>query len=295
MLEQWCGLEVVVHIIHLAQRVQEDATGLPVIDKEKGTTYWTRSPFIPDDDGKMHMIVIDEFGHANVGLQQMMYPFVLDRALGGYRLPKHNRIILATNTREDQGGDNKMLKPFENRLGHVTAEDDPTGMYQKGLLWGWDRRLLAYLDKKPGQWHNVSQTDPAFPTPRSIETINDILKELGPDAPKAHIENALLAFVGDGFAREFITFLNHLSANLPRMHEIRDNPLTAKVPPDPHYQQIVAAAVAKNIDAANVKQFAKYLARLIPEARSMAANEVISRDPSLKSVKELASLVHGLD
>jgi hypothetical protein len=268
-----------------------DGTGMPVIDKDQMATFWTRPAFIPFDDGKMHVFLYDEFGHASVQLQQMAYSLVLDRALGGYPFPKKNRLILATNTRTDGGGDNKMLKPLENRLAHYQAEPDAPGLIEKMKVWGWDSRLVAFLSLRPGEIHNVSQTDPSFPTPRSLERLNDVLKSLPVDTKQGVIENASQAIVGEGFTRQFMTFLTSLGANLPKLSDILANPSKAKVPQDPHHQYVVAGAIAKNIDGKSAVRFAEYLARLMPDIRSMAAHDAMARDQSLKGVKELSSLL----
>jgi hypothetical protein len=268
-----------------------DGTGMPVIDKDEMATFWTRPAFIPRDDGKMHVFLFDEFGHASVQLQQMSYSVVLDRALGGYPMPKRHRILLASNTRTDGGGDNKMLKPLENRMAHTTVEQDAAGLIEKMKAWGWDSRLVAFLTLRPGEIHNVSQTDPSFPTPRSIEMFNKVLKDLAVDAKSVVLENASQAICGDGFTRQFMTFISNLGANLPKIPEILANPTKAKVPTDPHFQYVVASAVAKNIDGKTASRFAEYLARLAPDIRSMAAHDAIARDASLKTNADLKALI----
>lgn len=281
----------VFHDIRLSTKDIVDGTGMPVIDHVEKATYWTRPAFIPRDDGNMHVFLYDEFGHASVQLQQMAYALVNDRALGGYALPQLNRVILASNTRTDGGGDNKMLIPLCNRMAHVTAEIDAPGLIEKMKHWGWDSRLVAFLTLRPGEIHNVSQTDPAFSTPRSLEKLNDVLKKLPVDVKNTTLENMSMAVCGDGFTRQFMTFITNLGANLPKIPEILANPAKAKVPTDPHFQYVVASAVAKNIDAKTASKFAEYLARLMPDIRSMAAHDAIARDASLATNKDLKALV----
>ena len=293
MIENHFG-DTVYHDTRMGTKQIEDGTGLPVIDKEQMATFWTRPPFVPFDDGKMHVFFYDEAGHATIPLQQMLYSITLDRALGGYPFPKKNRIILATNTREDGGGDNKFLKPLENRVDHYYAELDPTGLIEKMKQWGWDSRLIAFLTLRPGEIHNVSATDPAFPTPRSLEMFSKKLKFLPSETTKEGvIQNQAEATLGEGFTRQFMTFLKNLGANLPKLEEIKANPKTAKVPQDPHFQYVVASAVAKNINRQNADKFATYLARLMPDIRSMAAHDAIARDSSLRDIPEVKGLILG--
>lgn len=281
----------VFHDTRLSTKDIVDGTGMPVIDHTEKATYWTRPAFIPRDDGSMHVFLYDEFGHASIQLQQMSYSLVLDRALGGYKLPANHRIILASNTRQDGGGDNKMLTPLQNRMAHVTVEIDTAGLIEKMKTWGWDSRLVAFLTLRPGEIHNVSQTDPSFSTPRSLEMLNNVMRKLPLDAKNTTIENMAMAVCGEGFTRQFLTFLTNLSANLPKIPEILANPSKAKVPTDPHFQYVVASAIAKNIDAKTASRFAEYLERLMPDIRSMAAHDAIARDPSLSNNKELKNLV----
>ena len=290
MIEKHFGPSV-LHDTRLSTKDIVDGTGMPVIDREEMATFWTRPAFIPKDDGKMHVMFYDEYGHSNVQLQQMSYSLVLDRGLGGYSLPRLNRIILATNTREDGGGDHKILKPFENRVSHVMAEIDAPGLIEKMKLWGWDSRLIAFLSLRPGEIHNVSQTSAAFPTPRSLEGLSDVMKALPVDTKEGTILNMTEACVGEGFARQFSTFLKSMAANLPKMAEIEANPRAARVPQDQHFQYVVAAAIAKNINHKNADKFAQYLERLAPDIRSMAAHDAIARDGSLRTQACLKGLI----
>lgn len=293
----------VLHDIRLSTKDIVDGTGMPVIDKEARATFWTRPAFIPADDGKMHVMFFDEFGHANPQLQQMAYSIVLDRALGGYSLPKNNRIILASNTREDGGGDNKMLKPLENRMGHMQVEPDEPGFIEKTKEWGWNRYLIAFLTTRPGEAYRVDPNNCAFPTPRSLDMLNNALASvftiLGPiqeddkNNPKrlTMIEQATTMIVGEGFSRAFTSFVKNLMAKLPKMSEILQDPENARIPADPHMQYTVAAAIGKNMRANNADKFAAYLARLSPDVASMAVHDALSRESSLENNKSLKKLL----
>jgi len=287
------GLEAILHDYRLSQKDVVDFTGIPVIDPVLKRTDWTKSPFIPEDDGKLHVIFWDEVGHANVQQQHGLYGAVNERELGGYRFPMHNRMILATNMREDQGGDNKFLRPLGNRVAHVIAESDTQGFIENLKRWGWDSRLIAFYSLRPDQIHCESDTSAAFPTERTGELFNKVLKKLPVDAPKTAIENAAHAIMGEGYSRQFMTFLNNLAAGLPKIADILASPSKAKVPTDPHYQYVVASGVSKHLNIQNAVRFAEYLERLMPDVRSMAAHDAMTRDPALRNVPELKALVLG--
>src|SRR5258705_21473 len=146
----------------------------------------------------------------------------------------------------------------------------------------------------PAYWPRpplISGGDGAVSTPRSLELLNKTLRKLPLDVKNPTLENMSMAVCGDGFTRQFMTFITNLGANLPKIPEILANPTKAKVPTDPHFQYVVASAVAKNIDAKTASKFAEYLARLMPDIRSMAAHDAIARDSSLANNKDLKALV----
>ena len=292
-LSKKLGLEAILHDYRLSTKDVVDGTGMPVINHQLMRTDWTKPAFIPEDDGKLHVIFWDEAGHANLQLQHLLYGAVNDREMGGYRFPVHNRMILATNTREDQGGDNKFARPLNNRAAHVYAESDPQGHIENMKRWNWDPRLIAFYSLRPDQIHCESDTSPAFPTERSGEMLNRVLKTLPVDAPKLAIENSAHAIMGEGFTRQFVTFLNNLAAGLPKFPDILANPGKAKVPEDPHYQWVIGSKVSKEMNASNCLRLCEYLARLMPDVRSMAAHDAMTRDPDLKRFNPLQSLVLG--
>jgi len=290
------GAKSQLHDIRLSTKDIVDGTGMPLINREEMSTHWTRPAFVPKDDDEMHVMFFDEFGHANVQLQQMSYQLVLDRSCGGYPLPKKNRIILGSNTREDGGGDNKMLKPLENRMAHITVEVDEIGFTEKTKLWGWDKRLIAFLQLRPELIHKVDVNHPSFPTPRSLENFNKVLRDteasgMDPKALKGVLENAALAILGEGFSRQFAAFLDRLAAGLPKIADILADPMKAKMPGDAHFQYLMAGTIARNLTAKNAAAFAKYLGRMSPDVASMCVTDAMGRDKSLKTNEALAALL----
>lgn len=282
-----------LHDHRLSTKDITDGTGMPIIDREEKATYWTRPAFIPADDGKMHVMFYDEFGHASVQLQQMAYSIVHDRALGEFKLPKQHRVILASNTREDGGGDQKMLKPLENRMAHVFVEVDREGFQEKIKTWGWDIPLIVFLKFRPQFIHSVSETEPGFPTPRSLEALSRALTEMkknGQSPSATHMQTVAHAICGQGFATEFGQFLKQMGAGIPKIEDILANPSKAKVPTEAQYQQVVAQSIALHMKADNATAFAVYLQRLQADVAVGCVHAATTRDASLKGHKALKEL-----
>lgn len=288
----------VLHEFRMSTHDPVDGSGIPVVNKEDMSTLWTRPGFVMADDGRTHVVYWGEAGHLNPAQQHILYGATQERSLSGYHFPKKNRQIIDLNTREDKGGDIKLLKPFENRLAHFFAELDPAGWLEHQIRRGMDPRLIAHSKLRPNLLHYmmnrdkdnriIEPTGPAFCTPRSIERVDKYFKAGLPDA---QIVKGAQANCGEAYAQDLATFLKDLGAGLPKLSEIRANPTTAKVPEELNHQYVIAAAISHSIDKASADTWAKYLARLTPDIASMAAHNAMQRDKGLKDVSSLKDLV----
>lgn len=275
-----------LHDYRLSSKDIVDGTGIPDVDKEARATYWTRPAFIPEEDGNMHVIFLDEFGHAMIPMQHAVgYPLVLDRMLGEFRLPRLNRILLATNTMDDKGGDNKILKPLEGRMAHVEVlPDHKSWCSGYAVDKGLDPRLIAFIRLRPELFHRMDLNNPAWPLPRKHEWLDRILKN---ETNMKIIERCTVALCGDGFAAQFIAFLENLAANLPRLQDIKADPKKAKVPSDLQHQYVVAAAIVPHVTAKDAHIWAVYLGRLEADIASSAAHsaqKAIGNHPALQDL-----------
>lgn len=291
-LAEQCGKEVVLHDYRLSSKDITDGTGIPVVsdDPEGKRTTWTRPAFIPVEDGKMHLIFLDEIGHASVQMQHAVgYQLTQDRALGEYKLPKHNRLILAMNTRDDKGGDNKLAKPFEGRGAWVELQDDPIGFLEYMTERKFNPHLIAFLKLRPQLYHKMDANNPTFPMPRRYEQLNRVMNLEG--VTNAQIEDCATSLVGEGVSAELAGFLKHIAAHLPRLSEIKQAPTKAKVPTELDLQYVVAMAIAQQIKPDDADTWAKYLKRLEPDIRSAAAHNAIQRDKKLEKNEDLKELV----
>lgn len=281
----------VLHDFRFSSKEPVDGTGIPKIVQDedgKWATIWTRPGFVDRDDGRMHIYYLGEIGHATIPMQHIAYQFVRERRLGEYNLPKKNRVILDLNTRDDKGGDTKLVKPLENRGLHVMAELDVAGWIEHEKAVGLDPRLVAFIKLRPELLHKMDPNNPAYPTPRSIEEVGKLMKNGEPDSV---VVDGAVGLCGEGFGMQLQTFLKDLGAQLPKLADIRANPEKAKVPTEPHHQYVVAAAISHEIDPQSADTWAKYLARLAPDIASMAANNAMQGNETLKANKALKSLI----
>ncbi len=286
------GADSMWHDYRLSTMDTTDGSGIPdIVTESDGTrvTDWTRPGMIMREDGRMHLINLDEIGHASVQLQHSIgYRFVLDRQLGKFKLPALNRIVLCTNVKEDKAGDSKLVTPFNARMAHVMVENDTDSFLQWGVEHNLDRRLLAFWKLRGAAvLHKQDDGSNAVPCERTAEMLSRVMvgnTDLGV------IENCATALWGQGPAIQLVAFCRDLEAALPRLSEIKNNPDTAKVPKDVSHQYAVASAIAAQVTPADADIWAKYLARLSPDVASMAAHEAIKRHP-LTQIEALSKLL----
>ena len=279
----------VLHDFRFSSKEPVDGTGIPVVDADKRKTTWTQPAFVPDDDGRMHIFYLGEIGHASVAMQHIAYQFVRERQLGDFKLPKNNRVILDLNTREDKGGDTKLVKPLENRGAHVMVELDVPGWIEWAKSDGMDPRLIAFIKLRPALLHKMDVQNPAYPTPRSIAEIGKLFKN---GESMKDIENGAKALCGEGFAVELSQFMKDLGAGLPRLQDIKANPGKAKVPGDLNHQWVIASSIAHEMGEhpEDADTWAEYLGRLAPDIASMAAHNAMQKNKELERVKSLKKL-----
>lgn len=279
----------VLHDFRFSSKEPVDGTGIPVVDADKRKTTWTKPAFVPDDDGRMHVFYLGEIGHASVPMQHIAYQFVRERQLGDFKLPRQNRVILDLNTREDKGGDTKLVKPLENRGAHIMVELDVPGWLAYATESGVDPRLIAFIKLRPGLLHKMDPQNPAFPTPRSIIEISKLFKN---GESSRDIENAAKALCGEGFAVELSQFMKDLGAGLPRLQDIKANPDKAKLITDLTHQWVIASSIAHEMGEhpEEAEIWAKYLKRLAPDIASMAAHNAMQKNKDLEKVKALKVL-----
>lgn len=300
-LQSACGREVVVDEFRMSHIPLEDTSGIPVVDKNTMRTSWSCPGLVPVNDDRMHLIYYGEAGHIDPPKQHVLYGATNERKIGGYPLPTYHRIILDLNTREDKGGDIRLLRPFENRGWHCFAELDWAAWDRRQRERGTDPRLTAFVKLRQDYLHYMLQRDndgrvieptgPAFCTPRSIEAIDKVHKNPVPYNSNEMVVNAARGLCGEKFARDYSTFLRDLAAKLPKLSAIKADPKGAKVPDDLDQQWMIANAIAHSVTRADADIWAQYLARLSADIAARAVHQIRQRDASLSEIKSLKDLI----
>jgi len=231
--------------IRLTQMEPTDLRGIPVpfkSDDGKAFVEWAIPALLPKRDagsristlkdelsGRVYdgaIILLDELPNAAPSVQAGSYQLVLDGALGEYTVPDNVIVMAAGNRDTDKGATFKMPTPLLNRFTHIEVRSDFEDFQTFALQTGFHSGVVGYLTAFKHELFQFEATSASrgFPTPRSWESVSDILRG-DPNLPEA-VQMALIAgAVGDGIAVKFLEYRKN-AANLPAASDVLDGKVT---------------------------------------------------------------------
>lgn len=270
--------------IRLSERDPCEIGGYLYLDKDKERTYQFPLELFPLDTDEIPvgykgwLIFLDEFGGCTPATQAVAYRLVFDRQVGQRDL--HNKAyILAAGNKEDDGA---IVNPMSTALISRFAIFDIDVNHREWMEWavanGIDYRMTSFLNFKPNYLYQfkADATDP-YACPRTWEMLSKVTKK----KPMKEIHLAVLAsLIGEGVAREFMTFLE-LESKLPKFEAIVANPEGTVMPTELGVQWAIMGMVAHNIATTNAGQVCKYLDRFTDELKVVTTREIRMRHPKL--------------
>lgn len=190
---------------------KDEGSDFATIKKPDGTTY----------DGAV--ILLDELPNAAPTVQAASYQLVLDGALGDYELP-NNVIVMAAGNREiDQSSTFKMPLPLQNRFTHIEIRASFEDWQKYAISNGFDASVVGFLSAMPHHLNIETYSDiktRGFNTPRSWETVCDILRDCADDN-EFILRTLVSGTIGDGISSEFFSYRT-LTFELPAAADILD-------------------------------------------------------------------------
>ena len=197
-----------------------DLKGITFFDQKNNQAVWASPNFLPNRPESKGILFLDEINTAPPSVQASAYQLVLDRKVGDYELPKGWSIVAAGNNESDRGVVYRMPPPLANRFVHLSMEvsfEDWKGWAYKSRI---DSSIIAFLHYDSTKLFDFdpSKNQKSFPTPRSWEYVNRILK--------SGIEPTLLmdiisGAVGSESATSFMSFRKVMN-RLPNIDKLLD-------------------------------------------------------------------------
>ena len=254
---------------------------------EDSVTFVPNTMFMPDKPNQPLLIMLDEIGKANRGVQNALLRLMHEGKLGGYSLPAGSIVFATTNNASDGVGDNMQA----HALNRITTVEVSKPNADEWVEWAMDNdvdpAVLAWVREYPhalASYKDEAQKDnmyifnprrmqAAFVSPRSLEKASHITKNrenLSPDTLIA----ALAGTIGESAARDMQAFLTVADA-LPSWTLVTGAPKTAPMPDSPIAQTILALGAVSRLDKGTVTPWLTYMTRLTTEVQALFACQVM--------------------
>ena len=228
--------------IRLSQMEPSDLRGIPF--RSGDTVDWAPPAMLPDAarHGARGILFLDELTAAAPTVSAAAYQLILDRRLGGYRVPDGWAIFAAGNRQGDRGVSYAMPAPLANRFSHFEIEAHLDDWARWAYARGIDARVIGFLRLRPELLFefDAERNPAAFPSPRSWEFASRALRKFGDR--DAVLAAALQACVGAAAGAQLHAFVQH-AAELPDLDALLADPEAAPTPDSVDLQYAVAAAL----------------------------------------------------
>ena len=212
---------------------ETDLKGIPFPSEDNKKAIFLHLDIFPDEerDGKEGILLLEELTSANRSLMSTLYQLVLDREIGSYKLPDGWMIVATGNREEDSGEFYVMPAPLADRFLIYELANSGTEFVDDWVNWAYDNdiavEIIAYIRKFPNSLHDFDRDlhDEGmivFPTPRSWESVSDIIKFDKDKSPKTlskQAQNLIISGVGPVHGYQFVSFYNSKN-NLPNIEDI---------------------------------------------------------------------------
>jgi len=223
-----------------------DLKGIPFFDKENNQAVWASPNFLPSNPNSKGILFLDEINTAPPSVQASAYQLVLDRKVGDYELPNGWSIVAAGNNESDRGVVYRMPPPLSNRFVHLNMEVS----FKDWKVWAYnneiDASIIAFLQYDESKLFDFdpSKNQKSFPTPRSWEYVDKILKS---NMDGSLLYDIVSGAVGNESATAFMSF-RKVMHRLPNIEKL----LAGEELEVEHDSQVLFALIAGVIT--NIKQ-----------------------------------------
>jgi hypothetical protein len=214
-LEKETGKKVYLTDVRLLLFNPIDLRGIPVPNLKEQVAIWLKPDIFQLNQSKdiINILFLDELTAAPTSIQAAAYQIALDRRLGEHKIPDNTFIIAAGNRLEDNAVVYEMPTALRNRFIHFEVIKD----LKSWLIWAKDNDIhppiTQFLFDNPDQFvtEDFDTSSNIIITPRSWETLSNILKTLG-GTPKEN-ETLVAAVLGNSLCYMLVNNIKGINVN----------------------------------------------------------------------------------
>ena len=249
---------------------------------------------VPSEELGVHLpgpviLMVDEFGKANPSVKTAMLRIMLERVMAGNALHPDSIIFATTNLGAEGVGDllpahaRTRMTILRLRKSTMTEwiEDYAidAGVNPVLIAWGTENPgVFASFEDVPKPEDNENIFHPNAPSRVSFVTHRTMALASNWLDKREHMSSneltaALVGTLGHAAAGSLSAYVR-VAEQMPKLQEIKDNPLTAKVPDNKTVVCMVVHRTLQAIERNWTDAWMDYMARLPAEAQGMFANAV---------------------
>ena len=284
-------LNMFVVEINLAQYEPTDIGGMQMPDGDSMKTLkpkWLLSKEEHQailDKGYVGVIYFfDELPQAPILNQNIFAQICNEYRVGDFELPLSSVVVCAGNRMSDRSGTNQMPMHLKDRLTTIeiepNLEDFASYMFSKGK----DNRVVSWVRFQPEFLHKFDRDANAFPTPRSLERVSDILswKDIDDDT----MYHAISCQIGETASASLVTHLN-IHEKCPDLDQIVKSPDTVEVPTDIAIQYATVSGLVNKVNNDNMGAILRFVGRIDGEFVAFFIKDSVSKNRDLLQNKDL--------
>jgi hypothetical protein len=202
--------------LHLTLLDPSDLKGIPFLKDDEAI--WASPSFLPKKDRKGGILFLDEFNAASASVQAAAYQLILNRRIGEYILPDNWAIVASGHRDSDHSISHEIPLSLANHFVHFDMEYSISDWRDWAFREKVHDSIIAFISLHHDALFQFdpSSEEKAYPTPRSWEHVDTILKS---KMSEEHLYDAISGAIGPKYASKFLTFKQQ-SCELPVFQEI---------------------------------------------------------------------------
>lgn len=260
-----------------------DFKGLPFRKSENEAGFLPYKQLKDITDAKeLTVVFIDDIGQSAVSVQAALMQLLLERKINDIKVSDNVVFIAATNRRSDKAGVSGILEPVKSRFASIIDLDvNIDDWCEWAVSENLPIELISFIRFRPQMLNNFEATKEIknSPNPRTIENVGKLFSLGLPDALKFE---AFKGAVGEGFAAEFIAFLD-IYKLLPSIDRIILDPDKVEIPKEPSQLFAISTALATRVKDINATNIFAYLNRMPVEFQVISVKDMLNRNSEVSS------------
>lgn len=271
-----------------------DLNGLPTF--KNGEAVFAPYSFFPLDTHKIPegktgwLIFLDEMNSAPRDVQAASYKLILDRMLGMHKLHPNCAIVCAGNFQSDNAITNPISTALMNRVIHLCMRVDAEEWIEEvAIPQGYQEEIIAFIHAYEEEIFNFDpeKEDEAYPTPRSWEFVNRLMKVSGSKS-KLSLLPLIAGAIGVPTASKFTTFMA-VYKDMITVEDLKRDP-DINPPEDNNKLWAIITHLCQKIEQEDVEHVIKFIEKCpktfqIVFLRSISKKfPTVTRDSSVKNL-----------